>query len=54
MKILAAPSVLLQPNCTQLMDTTLIDQRNSQKSFLSLAIQNQIYIQDLMNKDGFN
>ena len=25
MKILAAPSILLQPNCTQLMDTTLID-----------------------------
>ena len=25
MKILAAPSILLQPNCRQLMDTTLID-----------------------------
>jgi hypothetical protein len=54
MKILAAPSVLLKPNCTQLMDTTLVDSVNSKKSLLALAIQNQIYIQDLINKNGFN
>jgi len=34
------------------MDTTVAGTRNSQKSFLALAIQDQIYLQDLLNKNG--
>ena len=54
MKILAAPDIMLKPNCTHLMDTTLTGTRNSQKSLLALAIQDLIYIQDLTNKNGFS
>ncbi len=36
------------------MDATLTGSRNSQKSILALAIQDQIYLQELINKKGFN